>query len=603
MRQRSGRTYAGFPWLVALCFATAVVILSFVLPSAEKLGPLPSPVKWEIFLGFLCAGLSGGCIAWVLQNPLRFKRDSNSDETPIEQPRLEPDSKIKSLLDNVPANLAIFDRDMRCLHANEKFCELFGWKSAEIDSKSFYELLPNLPDGLGQACCKGFFGETTFTGGQHLVEHDGEQRNLRWMVHPWGESFSNAHGIVVSVDEVTTDPALEEQTRHLQKLEAIAQVAKGVSHDFNNLLTVNLTYARMILDTNPDKEIANYAQEILTSAKKGTKVCNQLLVVSQKLPLRMEMLNVNTLMSEFCRMQSAVIAEDINLVISGNAASPFICADQSEIEQVLMSLFINASDTMPDGGELTLITDNVLLPADSAEQVKLETGFYVRISATQTRSKVPSQSASGTETVHGQQMPADELSLGLAAMYRIVKRMHGAISVIRNSEASTSIEIYLPAAHDSDSPLLPERSGEINVHGETILLVEDEESLSTVLMRYLSRLGYNILRADSGPEALRLAQGRSDDIHVLLSDVVMPEMKGTELARQLKQLHPETKIVYMSGYPAPQMKEDVSADFVFLKKPIELGTLRETLREVLAGYRGDLSTLSEIVSRVQSNEV
>ncbi|SPE38293.1 putative Histidine kinase [Candidatus Sulfopaludibacter sp. SbA6] len=402
-------------------------------------------------------------------------------------------------------------------------------------------------------------------------------------------------GIVINARDVSerqqAEQALrerDEQLRQAQKMEAIGRLAGGIAHDFNNLLTVINGYSEFLLNAldPPDRRHA-YAKSIRDAGEHAADLTRQLLAFGRKQLLRPTVLNLNTIVGGTERILRRLIGEDIELVCALDPAAGGVKADANQVHQVLMNLCANARDAMPQGGTLTIATANETLSAPRAgvgayvppgEYVTLvvrDTGYGMD-EATQQRVFEPFF----TTKEHGK-----GTGLGLATVYGIVQQSGGHIAVESAPGEGTTFRVYLPkvaepAPADHDAPSAISLSGT-----ETILLVEDESAVREVAVTALRSYGYAVIEAADADEACRLYTSREEQIHLLLTDVVMPGMNGVELAKRLRSLDPQLKVVFVSGYADSILLRQGAPDEAvnFVQKPYRPMLLASKIREVLEG--------------------
>ena len=394
------------------------------------------------------------------------------------------------------------------------------------------------------------------------------------------------HFVAIKKD-ITERLQLEAQFRQAQKMESVGQLASGIAHDFNNLLTVINGMSELVLaQISPDDPMHADVQEIRRAGERAATLTRQLLAFSRQQILEPRVLNLNTVVAGMESLLRRLLGEDIDLVVVLTPDVGSVKADPGQIEQVITNLAVNARDAMPQGGRLTIETQNVEIDEAYARQhgEAVPPGSYVRLAvsdsgvgmdeATRARIFEPFFTTKG---------PGKGTGLGLSTVYGIVTQSHGFIWVDSEVGQGTSFKIYLPqvteaAGTDRPRPTVVSSSGT-----ETILLVEDSLGLRKLATRFLERAGYTVLRAASGEEALRLLERHEEPVHLLLSDVVMPGMSGRLLAEQLAQIRPGMKVLYMSGYTSDTtVRHGVWEGKVnFLNKPFTAAALLRKVREVL----------------------
>jgi PAS domain S-box-containing protein len=399
-----------------------------------------------------------------------------------------------------------------------------------------------------------------------------------------GSDLYDDDGFVRSVGflvDVTERKRLEEQLRQSQKMEAVGRLAGGVAHDFNNVLTTILGYSDLLAASALDVELRQHVEEIRRAGERAAALTSQLLAFSRKQMLAPRVLDLNALVLDLEKMLRRVIGEDVELVTRLAPALGRVKADPSQIEHVVMNLVLNARDAMPHGGRLTLETANILLDGEPAGR----TGPHVVLSVLDTGTGMDAATRSRLfEPFFTTKERGKGTGLGLATSYGIVKQSGGEISVESAPGKGTAIRVMLPMV--DEEPERPTSGGfaAIKIGGsETVLVVEDEQSVASLTRKVLLANGYVVLQADGGDAALKAAARHAGTIHLLLTDVVMPGLSGRELAERLRRARPEVKVLYMSGYTDDAMMRHGlhETDAQFLQKPFSLDALLARVRETL----------------------
>jgi signal transduction histidine kinase len=380
---------------------------------------------------------------------------------------------------------------------------------------------------------------------------------------------------------------LEEQFRHAQKMEAVGRLAGGVAHDFNNLLTVITGYSDLLLssrDLNDPQRAA--LEEIRRSAERGGQLTHQLLAFSRRQPLDPRIVRVNDIILQMEKMLRRVIGEDIELVTIPAASRDAVEADASRLEQVIMNLVVNARDAMPNGGKLTLETGTVQLSDSySARRLGIRPGQHVTISVSDTGVGMDEETQSHLfEPFFTTKIPGRGTGLGLATAYGIVRQSGGAIGIVSELGKGATARIYLPVA-EVKAEAAPGKAPppEPLTGAETILLVEDEARVRKLIVDVLAARGYRVLEATRGREAVRLAAAHKGPIHLAVVDVVIPEMSGPDVIREIQPNHPEIRVLYISGYTDEAIMHHgiLESGAAFLQKPFLPDVLARRVREVL----------------------
>jgi len=384
--------------------------------------------------------------------------------------------------------------------------------------------------------------------------------------------------------------SLQEQLRQSQKMEAIGQLAGGVAHDFNNLLTVIKGYSQLSrIDLKENDPLRGNIQEIEKATQRATDLTRQLLAFSRRQILDLKVLDLNVLLKDLDKMLRRIIGEDIELVtlLSGDLGKVKI--DPSQIEHVIFNLAVNARDAMPSGGKLIIETANVELDEKYAHaHASVIPGRYVRLSVSDTGVGMTQEVKEKVfEPFFTTKEKGKGTGLGLSMVYGIVRQSSGDIWVYSEPGQGTTFKIYLPRTEEeADRPQKREDTDSFPGGSETVLLVEDDELVRNLANRLLKQLGYRVLEATNGEEALTVAKEHDGEtIHLLLADIVMPQMGGKALADRLKIPRPNVKVLYTSGYADNAIVHHGVLDpgTHFLQKPFSLKMLSHKVREVLDG--------------------
>ncbi len=390
--------------------------------------------------------------------------------------------------------------------------------------------------------------------------------------------------------DVTERTQLEHQLRQAQKMEAMGRLAGGVAHDFNNLLTVIGGYGQMVRDAlDPKSPLRKDVEAILEASDRASTLTRQLLTFSRRQMVEPRVLDLNRNISRISRMLRRVIREDIELVTILKADPARIKADPAQIEQVLLNIAVNAKDAMPKGGKLTVETAYVDIAEEAVAPDGLKPGQYVALSMTDTGTGMDAETQSHLfEPFFTTKSKGKGTGLGLSTVYGIVKQNGGEIVIASDLGRGTTVRIYFPLAEERvKAGGAPGRHPPARPGTETILVVEDDAEVRKLAAEMLSRQGYAVLEAASGPEALRIWRQHSSSIDLILTDVVMPSMAGPELAAKLMAERAGLKVLYMSGYPEEIMAKHglAASESTFLHKPFTSDALIHSVRLVLDGER------------------
>ncbi len=387
-------------------------------------------------------------------------------------------------------------------------------------------------------------------------------------------------------EDVTERRVLEDQFRQSQKMEAVGRLAGGIAHDFNNLLMVVSGYTEVLLDQlTAEHPLHIKAEAIQQASDRATTLTRQLLAFSRKQLLELKVIDVNAIVADMERLLRPLIGEDIELTTSLAPAVGCTRADAGQLEQVIMNLVVNAKDAMPNGGKICIRTTSVTLDETyRPENTFIKHGPYVMISVSDTGQGMDRETQARIfEPFFTTKEKGKGTGLGLSTVYGIIKQSGGYVFVQSELGRGTVFTIYFPRVDEPSEALAAPTSLAAVGGTETILLVEDEESVRQLVRETLESRGYHVLEAANGNAALALAAANAETIHLIITDVVMPGMSGHELVQQLLPARPGTKVLYLSGYAEDAFASPLPADGkkTFLQKPFTLQNLSRKVREVL----------------------
>ncbi len=497
------------------------------------------------------------------------------------------EARYRMLFEQSPFPKFLFDYDtLAFLAVNNAAIRSYGYSSDEFLAMTLDDIRPRADvEGVREHIGKNPLG-TTNVGVWRHAKKDQTVVDVEVTVHRFAHDGREC-GLAVTVD-VTERNRMEVRIRQAQKMEAIGSLAGGVAHDFNNILSVVLSYSEMLAATlKAGDPMRSDLEQILAAGKRAAGLTRQLLAFSRQQVLQPKVLDLNAAIENIGKMLDRVVGEDIHLTLVPGAALGRVKADPGQIEQVLMNLAVNARDAMPAGGQLTIETGNVELDADyAAAHAGVEPGPHVMLAVTDTGCGM---SAATRERIFEPFFTTKEqgkgTGLGLATVFGIVKQSGGSVWVYSEPGEGTTIKVFLPRATAAGAVTadLPVPMTQTLRGSETVLLVEDEESVRSLVRTILTRQGYNVIEAQSGGDALLACEDHTATIHLLLTDVVMPRMSGRRLAERLHVLRPAMKVLYMSGYTDDSVVRHgiLESNVAFLQKPITPERLIRKLREVL----------------------
>jgi PAS domain S-box-containing protein len=477
------------------------------------------------------------------------------------------------------------------LYNNPAVERILGYAPDDLPGRSYLELLDAEERPRFERMLEEF--AATRTGWSDIVvrlrHRDGGWRTIESS----GTPILDASGAVVGFHGVNRDitqrVTLEDQLRHAQKMEAVGRLAGGVAHDFNNLLNVIMGYAALLSRRVAAGADASRLAQIVKSAERAAGLTRQLLAFSRKQVLEPVVLDLNAVVGELGGMLRRLIGEDVELVLQPAAGLWPVKADPGQLEQVVMNLAVNARDAMPHGGALTITTANVeVTPAEARQQATVPAGRYVVLTVRDNGCGMDQETQSHIfEPFFSTKEKGKGTGLGLATVYGVVQQTGGSIHVESAPGRGAAFHIYLPPSEGALAPAPPALAPELRHGAETVLLVEDEDSLRELTAELLEGLGYRVLAAGNGADALRSAQGHRGAIDLLLTDVVMPGISGREVAARLQQARPGVRVLFMSGYTDDAIAQHgvLEPGVRLLNKPFKMDQLAHAVAQALGRER------------------
>jgi PAS domain S-box-containing protein len=477
-------------------------------------------------------------------------------------------------------------KDGRYLEVNDAFLRMMEYGRSDLVGKTALELqIWVAPEDRSRLA-----GELSSTGRVRELQTSFRTRSgqvRRVEVSAEGIQLQGESCMLAITRDVTLHRQLEQQLLQAQKMEAVGRLAGGVAHDFNNLLGVILGYSDLLSkDLGPNSPLSRRVEAIQTACQRAASLTAQLLAFSRKQVLQPKVVNLNSLVSETDNMLRRLIGEDVEATTVLDSDLGQIKADPGQIVQVIMNLAVNARDAMPNGGKLTIETANVALPEGLVcQDVSVKPGRYVMLAVSDTGSGMSVETRGHIFEPFFTTKPIGEgTGLGLATVSGIVEQSGGHILVESAEGRGTTFKIYLPRVDDGAEPG-PRRKTSPDLQGsETILLVEDDPNLRDLIQESLRAMEYQVFVAASGEEALRILERETVSVDLLVTDVIMPQMSGPELAQFASSLRPGIKVLYMSGYTDDKLRDVPTAgrEVAWIQKPFQLQDLAEKLRELLS---------------------
>jgi len=519
---------------------------------------------------------------------LKLREEINERKVAEEALRLSKD-KYSILFQGSNDIIFIHDLDNNLLEVNQKAVDIFGYTKEEFLSLK----LPQLrgPETEEQA---GYADEKIEKDGFAVFEIDFLKKNGELINAEVSSGLFEIGGkkvVQAIIRDITERKQLEEQLRQAQKMEAIGRLAGGVSHDFNNLLTVITGYSDLLmLDIAKNDPMVQFIKEIKKAAVRAESLTRQLLAFSRKQVTQPIVLNINNLIENMKKMLGRLIGEHIELITSLDPETGHIKADQGQIEQVVMNLTINARDAIPQGGKITIELQNMNFKKSfTSEGMEIKAGFYIMLTISDTGIGMDKKTQNHIfEPFFTTKKVGEGTGLGLSTVYGIVQQNNGYMTVQSELGMGSVFQIYFPCVKEvSDKREEIARSQDFLRGNETILVAEDEDIVRELACQVLRIYGYNVLEAPHGGSAILKCEQYKDNIHLILSDIVMPEISGPELVTRLKLYYPEMKVLFMSGYTDDAIvRHGILEDNVqFIQKPFSPVSLLKKIRTVLETKR------------------
>lgn len=494
----------------------------------------------------------------------------------------------------VSRQLELFYERCRLAECNDIKAQHYGFEKAEeLFGKRLDEFLVE-SDSINENYLKNFIESDYQLTDTETIEKDKNGDNKYFLNNLVGvvedgkllRAWGTQRDITALKQARQTYLESEEQLRRSQKVEAIGRLAGGVAHDFNNFLAVIMLQADMLnLQLPPESPLRYRVEEIKSVANNAAAMVRQLLAFGRKQTLQPHAIILNQIVREFIKILRPLIGEDIEVELDFDKDLGVCFVDPDQMTQVLMNLAVNARDAMPTGGVLKIETSNIDL---NKHLLKLDTqpvGEYVQLKVSDSGSGMSAEVRQRIfEPFFTTKEPNKGTGLGLATVYGIVKQSNGFIWVDSEIGRGTTFQIQFPRIDQAVKSKSEEEAITMPTGTETILLVEDEEQVRRAALEVLKALGYQVFEASSGLQAIQLAEIYKDPIDLLLTDVIMPRMNGRDLAKQVKALHPETAVLYMSGYDDDIISNHgvLEENVRFLNKPFTPSKLAEKVREVLS---------------------
>ena len=498
----------------------------------------------------------------------------------------QTEERYKHLIDTANDAIFVVDTETKIiLQANQQSSKLLGRPLQEIVGARGELIVLERDRAEYNGILDNTFKGASVAGKElHLTHSDGHAIAVE--VNTSLTEFEGkkiVHGIF---RDITERKRLEEEVRQAQKMEVVGRLAGGIAHDFNNLLMVILTQAAKIKDSSNRSQLLKGVETVRTAAEKAASLTKQLLAFGRKQVLVLQVLDLNELLIDVQEMLSTLPSEQIELMVTPSSRPLPVKVDPGKIEQVIMNLAVNACDAMPSGGVLQIKTSQVA-KAVSGRVVRNHSTVYALVEVTDTGTGLDGEvKAHLFEPFFTTKPLGKGTGLGLSTVYGIVKQSGGFIEVESEPGQGTTFKVYIPIAEETISPrrLANKASPEAASSG-TVLLAEDQDSIRDVLCEFLESKGYKVLSAQNGGQAVDIAEHYLGSIDVLVSDVIMPEIRGVELAKRATELHPDIRVIFMSGYSEDALMENrllSERSMTLIQKPFDPEELAQKIRESLS---------------------
>ncbi len=498
----------------------------------------------------------------------------------------QAEESFRNLVDNAPIGIFIVQKGCFQL-LNAAFPKITGYSEDELVGKDALCLVaPEFKQQVRDKTLKMVRGERTSPYEFQIITKGGKRRWIMESVSP--TLYGGEKAVLGYCIDVTDHKEVADQLLQAQKMEAVGRLAGGVAHDFNNMLGVILGYTEMaLIQLSEQDQLHKNLEDVRSAAERAASLTRQLLAFSRKQVLEQRVIDLNTVVTDIKGMLQRLIGEDIELRMALDPQIAAVRVDKGQMEQVIMNLAVNAKDAMPQGGKLTIETGSIYLDEIYAQKhEEVVPGPYVMLVLSDTGEGIaPEVLPHLFEPFYTTKEKGKGTGLGLSTVYGIVKQSGGNIEVYSQPGWGATFKIYLPQVAEAPQPQEIPLAAAPPKGSETVLVVEDEGMLRGLIVEVLGKYGYQVLEAPNGEEALLLGERLQDQIHLLLTDVVMPQMSGRELAGRLRTLQPGIKVLFMSGYTADAIiQHGVLEDKTsFIQKPFRLISLASKVREVLDG--------------------
>lgn len=496
---------------------------------------------------------------------------------------LESERKFRSIFYNHSAVKMIVDPENgNIVEANKAAAEFYGWSIGELESMNIMQLKNSPPDQVLESMSKVMSGDKANCFFQHK-QAGGSTADVELFCSK--VQFNNKDYLHVIVHDITEQNRLKEQLRQSQKLESIGRLAGGMAHDYNNILTVILNYSELALTKLKSGDtVYSYIGEIKNAAERSNRITSQLLTFARSQSYNPQVLDLNSTIEDMLNMLTSLIGESIELEWRPSENLWFTKIDPSHVDQILANLCVNAKDAIDGDGKIKIETRNMSIDQGSFKNnFQIIPGDYIVLTISDNGCGMDEETQKNifepffTTKEHGK-----GTGLGLSTIYGIVKQNDGFISVNSEPEKGTAFDIYLKRAYDLPETKNNKKEDSIKMtKNKTILIVDDEAAITKAASEILESFGYNVLTATCSNDAIKTAEEYEDNINVLITDMIMPDMNGKELADKISLIYPEIKTLFISGYYSDILSSQ--NEEYFLQKPFSMNELANKVGMILKG--------------------
>jgi two-component system cell cycle sensor histidine kinase/response regulator CckA len=505
-----------------------------------------------------------------------------SEPQPSEEALRESEERFRGAFDHSPIGMGIVALDGRFVRVNPALCRIGGYSERELLDRSFQDVVPEEELEFHQEQAK-----LLLRGKIESYEREVRYRHklghfvwVRFAVSAIRGRDGQVVQLLGQAEDVSDRKEAEERLRQAERLEAVGRLAGGVAHEFNNLLAVIGGFAKHALDRAADETVRRDLSEIVNATDRAAEIARQLLAFSRDEPSRPCVLDVNEVVSGMEPMLRSLIREDVDVVVSLADEIPPVHVDRTQLERVILNLVVNARDAIRRDGRIEIMTRQSVLDDGPASPAQLRPGSYVALCVSDTGSGIdPDTRQRLFDPFFTTKRQGKGTGLGLSIVYGIVEQLAGAVVVESEPGKGAVFTVFIPtvaAEIPTGNRSGEEPRGPVTGGAETILVVEDEAALRSLLELVLSEAGYSVLTAADGAEALAIVDRPDPDIDLVVTDSIMPKVSGEELVGRLQAIRPETRVIQMTGYTDRGPVEDE-----VITKPFDPEALLRRVREVL----------------------